>query len=337
MTPMGDVTVPHLQRLWSRTCANKPGKQPFDPVEAAADKIAIYGLGLGLYETLQFLHVRRPDFDAFQDWILARNGGAIDPARMAGVNDRIRRLADDGAAGAVEQAAVEPVLAEPALGADDLAFWDEHGYVVLREAVSREAARAAERAVWDFVGARPEDPDTWYGNRDGHTIMVPLVHHPAFDANRRSSRIHAAYAQLLGTDDLVVTVDRGGFNPPERPNWRFPGPHLHWDTSLAQPIPLSIQGILYLADTPADQGAFCCVPGFHRRIESWLGGLSPDANPRHEILKYPPTRVAGRAGDMVLWADTLPHGASPNRGRYPRIVQYIAMYRADSVERRPWI
>lgn len=73
---MGDVTVLHLQRLWSRTCANKPGKQPFDPVEAAADKIAIYGLGLGLYETLQFLHGKRPDFDAFQDGIVARNGGA---------------------------------------------------------------------------------------------------------------------------------------------------------------------------------------------------------------------------------------------------------------------
>jgi hypothetical protein len=39
---------------------------------------------------------------------------------------------------------------------------------------------------------------------------------------------------------------------------------------------------------------------------------------------------------MVLWADTLPHGASPNRGLYPRIVQYIAMFRADSVDRRPW-
>jgi len=43
----------------------------------AADKLAIYGLGLGLYETLQFLHGQRPGFDAFQDWILARNGGAV--------------------------------------------------------------------------------------------------------------------------------------------------------------------------------------------------------------------------------------------------------------------
>lgn len=335
MTPMGDtIGVPQLHRLWSRAGANTAGRPPpFDPVEAAADKIAIYGLGLGLHETLQFLHARRPAFDIFLDWILGLNGGAIEPDRIAWVNDRIRRLTSDGSSvQEVGTAAVEPVL-----GADDLAFWEENGYLVLKEAVSREAAQAAERALWAFLGGRPEDPETWYANSDGHTIMVPLIHHPAFAANRRSPRIRAAFAQLLGTDDLVVTVDRGGLNPPERGNWRFPGPHLHWDTSLAPPIPLTIQGVLYLSDTPAHQGAFCCVPGFHRRIESWMAGLPPGANPRDEILKCSAVSIAGQAGDMVLWHDSLPHGASPNRGSYPRIVQYIAMYRADSVDRRPWI
>jgi len=62
-----------------------------------------------------------------------------------------------------------------------------------------------------------DNPDAWYRNADGRTIMVPLVHHPAFDANRRSPRVRAAYAQLLGTDDLVVIVDRGGVNIDRRP------------------------------------------------------------------------------------------------------------------------
>jgi hypothetical protein len=335
MTPMGDrIGVPQLHRLWSRACANAAGQPlPYDPVEAAADKIAIYGLGLGLHETLQFLHGRRPAFDAFLDWILGLNGGAIEADRIACVNDRIRRLANgDSSANAVGTVPIEPVL-----GADDLAFWEENGYLVLKQAVSREAALAAERALWAFIGGRPDDPDSWYAKREGHTIMVPLIHHPAFAANRRSPRIHAAFAQLLGSDDLVVTVDRGGLNPPERANWRFPGPHLHWDTSLARPIPLTIQGVMYLSDTPAHQGAFCCVPGFHRRIDSWMAGLPPGTNPRHEILKCPAVSIAGQAGDMVLWHDSLPHGASPNSGSSPRIVQYIAMYRADSVERRPWI
>jgi ectoine hydroxylase-related dioxygenase (phytanoyl-CoA dioxygenase family) len=335
MTPMGDrIGVPQLHRLWSRAAAATGGKPPpYDPVEAAADKIAIYGLGLGLHETLQFLHGRPTAFDAFVDWVLGRNGGAIEPDRIATVNGRIRRLTTGDSSGAV----AAPAPSEPPFGADDLAFWDEHGYVVLKQAVSREAAQAAEQALWAFTGGRPEEADSWYVQRDGHTIMVPLIHHPAFAANRRSPRIHAAFAQLLGTDDLVVTVDRGGLNPPERPGWRFPGPHLHWDTSLVPPIPLSMQGVLYLSDTPANQGAFCCVPGFHRRIEPWLASLPSGVNPRDEIRKTAAISIAGQAGDMVLWHDSLPHGASPNRGSYPRIVQYIAMYRADSVDRRPWI
>ena len=79
------------------------------------------------------------------------------------------------------------------------------------------------------------------------------------------------------------------------------------------------------------------MPGFHRRIASWLDDLPAGANPREEILKCPAVSVAAQAGDMVLWRDALPHGVSPNRGRYPRIVQYIAMFRADHVDRRPWI
>lgn len=333
MTAMGDtIAVPQLHRMWSRARAGRAEGPAVDPVEAAADRIAIYGLGLGLHETLLFLHGGGGGFDDFQAWVAARAGGTIDAARIDLVNDRIRRLGNAGAEGPTA-----PVAAEPALDADDLAGWEEQGYVVLRRAVSRDAALAAEQAVWDFIGARPDDPGTWYGDRNRDGIWVPLIHHPALEANRRSPRIHAAYAQLLGTDDLVVTVDQAGFNPPERADWPFTAQGLHWDTSLAQPIPLGIQGILYLSDTPAHQGAFRCVPGFHRRIGAWLDGLPTGVKPRDAILNHPAVGIAGRAGDMVLWRDALPHGASPNRGDYPRVAQYVTMYRADSVERRPWL
>jgi ectoine hydroxylase-related dioxygenase (phytanoyl-CoA dioxygenase family) len=165
---------------------------------------------------------------------------------------------------------------------------------------------------------------------------VPLLRHPAFDANRASPRIKGAFAQLLGTADLLTSVDQGGFNPPERPDRPFRGQGLHWDTSLVPPIPLDIQGILYLSDTPAEQGAFRCVPGFHRRMEAWLGGLPAGADPRAQDLSAEAVPVAGRAGDMVLWHAALPHGASPNRGTRPRLVQYIACFPARRVDYRPW-
>jgi ectoine hydroxylase-related dioxygenase (phytanoyl-CoA dioxygenase family) len=40
------------------------------------------------------------------------------------------------------------------------------------------------------------------------------------------------------------------------------------------------------------------------------------------------------AGDLIIWKDALPHGSRPNRGRAPRVVQYIRMYptRMDAQE-----
>src|SRR4029077_9034071 len=156
------------------------------------------------------------------------------------------------------------------------------------DAVPAATHEAATQAVLDHVGARLDEPDSGYARRSNDVmvqgIMVQYFQHPAFDANRRSPRIHKAFAQLWGTADLWVSTDRVGFNPPERPGWRFPGPDLHWDESLHQPIPLSTHGILYLTDTEAEQGASTVVPGFHRRIGEWLAGLPAGADPRRQDL-----------------------------------------------------
>jgi hypothetical protein len=303
-----------------------------DPLDPALDHLVIFGLGLGLHETFHYLFFQRPSFEAFQSWILACNGGVIDPARIARVNAAVASALGQGAPVRGLPADFVPVFDD-----SDLRCWAERGYVVLRNAVAPEACQAAERAIWEFLGMDPESPDGWYDGANLEGIMVTLVRHPAFDANRQSPRLRKAFAQLWGTDDLQVSVDRGGFNPPERPNDRFRGSDLHWDTSLARPIPLRLQGILYLTETPADQGAFRCVPGFHRRIESWLTDLPPGADPRAHDFSAEAVPIAGKAGDFVIWDARLPHGASPNRGTRPRLVQYIACHPPGEVDLRPWV
>lgn len=323
--------VPHLQRLWSRS--RNANAQPKDANEDAADRLVIHGLGVGLHETYSFLYSRPSTFAEFETWILENNGGTIEPARITAVNANVERALGKDAPSWRKL----PDDFSPVLSAADLSFWAENGYVVLHDAVPPEDCRAAERAIWAFTGKDEANPETWYSGPQGHNIMVQLVHHPAFDKNRASPRIRAAFAQLWETDDLQVTIDRGGFNPPERPDWPFPGPHLHWDTSIATPMPFNLQGILYLTDTPAEQGAFCCVPGFHRRLESWLKNLPPGADPRRQDLSSEVIPIAGKAGDFVLWHAALPHGASPNRGENPRIVQYISMYPPGIADSRPWV
>jgi hypothetical protein len=304
--------IPHAESLLTRTLAGAPRT----PADWVADNTLLDGLGLGLRETIEYLLSQRPALEQFEQWILEQNGGSVPPALIARINAAVAGETDDA----------DPSPLEPALTPDDLAFWDANGYVILHDAVPEAGRRAAELAIYTFLGVNPDDLETWYRKeRNGATIWVPFLHHPALVANRHSLRIRSAYAQLWGRRDLWVNTDQCGFNPPERPDWRFPGPYLHWDTSLNLPMPLGTQGILYLTDTAADQGAFQCVPGFHRKIEDWLRSLPPDVDPRSVDLSAESVRIAGRAGDLVIWHQSLPHGSSPNRSTRPRVVQYVNM------------
>jgi ectoine hydroxylase-related dioxygenase (phytanoyl-CoA dioxygenase family) len=209
---------------------------------------------------------------------------------------------------------------------EELAFWDEHGYVVLHEAVEPAHRDAAAAAIYEFLDASPSDPGSWYGRKFGVSIWVPLLRHPAFLANRRSPRLIKAFSQLWGREDLWAIVDQGGLNPPERDDWKFPGPHVHWDVTITPPHRFGVQGILYLKDTPAEQGAFSCIPGFHRRLDEWLQMLPAGTDPREALRREPGlVPIAGKAGDLVIWHHLLPHGSSPNRGSLPRVAQYIAL------------
>jgi hypothetical protein len=306
--------IAQLHAYWA--CARTPGSAA--PLPQDVVKTLLAGLRLNVLETLRYLHQQQPSYEQFEAWILERNGGALEEAAL----NRLRRALAGEAVGA-EVGNLDHV---EGLSADDLAHWNEHGYVILRNAISPEAAEAAELAIYEFLGMDRDDPESWYRESLAHSIWVPLLRHPALAANRRSPRIHKAHAQLWEREDLWVTVDQGGFNPPERTGWPFPGPHLHWDATLAEPHHLDLQGILYLVDVAEDQGAFSCVPGFHRTLQQWLKSVPAGANV-HDYARSTLTMkpVAAKRGDMIIWHHLLPHGSSPNRAQRSRVAQYMSL------------
>jgi hypothetical protein len=318
----GRLQIPFLYRYWQRhglRSAEPTTKPTEDHGEWDLENTLLSGLGLNLLETTRCIHGQsRPDFGAFEEWIFKTNGGTIEEARLTRLRNALEGIPVASAAGCLDDV--------PGLTADELAFWDEFGYVVVKAAVPPDDRDAAAAAIYEFLGADPGNAESWYRNKYGKSIWVPLLRHPAFLANRNSPRLVKAFAQLWGREDLWATVDQGGFNPPERADWQFPGPYVHWDMTLAPPHCFGLQGILYLTDTPADQGAFSCISGFHRKLEQWLKDLPAGEDPRHTICRHPGfTPIAGKAGDLVIWHQALPHGSSPNRGTMPRVVQYITL------------
>ncbi len=290
-----------------------------------ADKLLLAGLRLGIRETLDFLMTASPSFEAFEAWVLAKNGGSIDAARLERLNGAL--LGEGGFA-------LESILPEPVLSPGDLSFWKSNGYVVVRNAISDAACAAAVDAIFEHVHMSRDKPDSWYGPH----FWIPLAHHPALWANRNAPRIHTAFAQIWGRRDLWIDVDVCGVNPPLRPGYAFQGTPLHWDMTLAPPIRFGTQAILYLTDTPADHGAFSCVAGFHQRLEQWLKELPTGIDPREAARReLRATPIAGQAGDLVIWNQALPHQATANSGSFPRVAQYINMFSSEIELNPEWV
>lgn len=329
------IGIAYLKSFWARTIDERNGKVSVRTQrDWQRDILIVNGLGLPLKETLKYLSQNAPSFAEFEDWIFRQNGGAPDALEIERINCKLNGISYDEQIGKLLNEIEE---SEDVLTAGDLDFWNENGYVIVRQAVSKQQAQAAEKAVWEFLGMSADEPSSWYEKPIGEGIMNAFYHHPALEENRRAKRIKKAFAQIWKTADLWTTTDRTSFNPPETSVYKFQGPNLHWDMSLAPPFRFGTQGLLYLCDTPAEQGAFSCVPKFHKRLENWLGNLPENIKPREVDLSNEAVPIAAEAGDFVIWHQALPHGSSPNRGKYPRIVQYINMYPFEFTENAEWL
>lgn len=326
-TEKGSTGIYHLKRFWSKAIAGPEVINQY-PDEAVLEAALIDILGIGQLPTYQFLYQQKPDFESFEQWIKAHANGYIDAETV----QRCNALFDKKN---VYQENITADVLTPA----DIAFWEAHGYVIIKNAISRQDCAASRKAIMDHLEMDEEDESTWYkGNNNMQGIMVPLYRNDAIDKNRNSPVIRRAFEQLWNRTDLIVTTDKCGFNPPETATFKYKGARLHWDVSLATPIPFGTQGILYLTDTAANQGALTVVPGFHQNIERWLKELPENINPREvDLSSYNPIPIAANAGDFIIWDHKLPHSSSPNKASLPRIVQYIYWYAPLAEVQSEWI
>src|SRR6185437_7503795 len=166
---------------------------------------------------------------------------------------------------------------------EDHAFFEENGYVVVHDAVPKENCDAVIAAVWDFLGMDPGNPDDWYREPLRRGGMVEIYQHQSMWDNRQYPRLYEAFTEILGTRKLWVSFDRVGMKPPPHPahpEYDHTG-FIHWDVDTSKlPVRFGVQGVLYLADTAANQGGFQCVPGMHRNLEEWVKTQPVDRNPR---------------------------------------------------------
>lgn len=226
-------------------------------------------------------------------------------------------------------------------------FWKENGYVVVPDIIPPEYISRTVDLIWEFEEKTPNDRTTWYTpTRREHLMpelrgagMVELYNHQYLWDNRSYQKVYDAFVDIWGIEELWTSIDRCNLNFPQKPGFEFEG-FIHWDadTSL-RPLPINVQGILFLTDTGIEDGGLSVIPELYRDFYSWVKSQPDNRDPHHpDITGLTPTPVTLSAGDLLIFNVLQPHGLRKNISSQPCISQYISMFPAqiDNIDLRDW-
>ncbi len=210
------------------------------------------------------------------------------------------------------------------LTAEQKAFYEDNGYVVVRGLLTPEEA-AAYRAEIHALDARQGPTDGTWASLEGADNSISHCH----DVHFRS----AAITRLL-TDPRLTSVaqdiigpnvqlhhNKMFIKPPERGS-AFPMhqdfPYFpHRDHSM-------IAVIVHFDDAPEEKGCLKVYPGSHK-----LGPLPAEGSDHHvSVERFPlerATPIPARAGDAIFFNYMLIHGSGLNLSNEPRTTLLIQL------------
>jgi len=226
------------------------------------------------------------------------------------------------------------------LSEEDWRFWMHNGYIVIKNAIPKDQAKATADFIWEFDEKDPNDPSTWYAKPRAEmqmkelagTGMVEAYNHQTLWNNRQMQKVYDAFVDVWGTEKLWVTIDRVNLNFPQRPGEEKEG-FIHWDYD-PETRPQNVQGVLALADQMDESmGGFQCIPWLYRNYDTWKLTQPEDRHrfqPNLDSLQDKLVKVLMEAGDLLIFNSTEPHGIRPNRSdNKVRIAQYVSMMPAE--------
>jgi len=219
-------------------------------------------------------------------------------------------------------------------------FWIEKGYVVIKQAISRQEALDTASFLWEFEEKDPNNSETWYSAARAEmkmkelagTGMVEVYNNQFLWSNRQQQKVYDTFVDVWGTQKLWVTIDRANLNFPIKKGFEYKG-FIHWDYD-PETKPQNVQGVIALSDqTDPNTGGFQCVPWLYQNYDTWKKTQPEDRNrfqPDIKDLEDKIEKVALEAGDLLIFNSLLAHGIRPNLSKDKvRIAQYISMMPAE--------
>ncbi|KAL7280239.1 hypothetical protein ACG7TL_006659 [Trametes sanguinea] len=240
---------------------------------------------------------------------------------------------------------------------EEVDFFMENGYLVVKRAFSREKAAEFTREMWVRLGLDPDDPETW--PKDRERIHMPVLNREPVATF--APKVWEILKELLGGEERIdeasstwgdsfivnfgtpaLAAERTRVPPAELDNWHVDGDFfVHFLDSPEQAllvIPLfsDIQpggGGTYIAPEGIAAAAryLAAHPeGVLPRPLAFVPSTSPHADPRDDPAYYSHlaqaktctrfVELTGEVGDVVLLHPLMLHSASKNYLRVPRVI-----------------
>ena len=223
---------------------------------------------------------------------------------------------------------------------DQIEFYRENGYLVVKDAVDAGQLAALRRVTYEFIERSREvrENNEIYDLDEGHSarqprltrIKLPHKQHPIYWDTLRSERVTSILKPLLGPDirlhtsKLNTKAPGGGAAVEWHQDWAF-YPHTNDD--------LLAVGLM-LEDVDEANGPLMVIPGSHKGPVlshfvdgTFCGAVDPD-DPLFEQDKI--VTLTGKAGSMSLHHVRLLHGSAPNRSDRARLIIFYECGAADA-------
>ncbi|KXS20441.1 hypothetical protein M427DRAFT_94336 [Gonapodya prolifera JEL478] len=238
-------------------------------------------------------------------------------------------------------------LAELDLVREDLA---RDGYAAVQAVPDSDRLQHLRDGFWDWLehfdpAIKRNDPRTW-DSPNGPTSFYGILHgygisHAQFLWDLRTDeKVGKVFAELWGTDKLLVSFDGACFmQPPEyfRNKWKRFSSWAHIDQPRDKSGLHCYQGLVTLYDANEQDGGLVVWRGSHTKVTEALGTATvfdEDYEGLERVCKMKGcerVKLCGPAGTLFLWDSRTVHcNAAPDPKRHleepiPRMVGYVCM------------
>lgn len=226
------------------------------------------------------------------------------------------------------------------LDGDQIGFYREHGYLMVRKAVPADQLAELRRVAFDFIdrSRHVSESNDVYDLDEGHgpsqpkltRIKLPHKQHAVFADLLHGPLMRGYPTDLLGpnvalqTSKLNTKAPGGGAAVEWHQDWAF-YPHTN-DDILALG--------LMLDDVDEANGPLMVIPGSHKgpvlshhQNGVFCGAVDP-ADPDFHLDRA--VTLTGKAGDMTIHHARALHGSAPNTSDRPRLILFFEALAADA-------